>query len=98
MKKIILDGNNFSDKEGFYNEIDKILTKNIKFKTGHNLDALNDLLKGGFGVHKYGDDITFEWVNYDKSKKDLGSDFVLKIFEIIIDLNNNGHIVNLVLY
>ena len=38
-----IDGNNFSDLEGFYNEIDKILTKDLNWKTGHNLDAYNDL-------------------------------------------------------
>ena len=51
MKTFILDGNNFTDMEGFYNEINKLLTKNLHWKTGHNLNAFNDLLRGGFGVH-----------------------------------------------
>lgn len=40
MKEFTLDGNNFNDIDGFYNEIDKLLTKDLKWKTGHNLDAL----------------------------------------------------------
>ncbi len=36
--------------EGFYDEIDRVLTKDLDWKTGHNLNALNDLLRGGFGV------------------------------------------------
>ena len=47
MKTFLLDGNNFSDMEGFYDEIDKLLTKNLQWKTGHNLNAFNDLLRGG---------------------------------------------------
>ena len=39
MKTFLLDGNNFSDMEGFYDEIDKLLTKNLQWKTGHNLNA-----------------------------------------------------------
>lgn len=44
MKTFIIDGNNFSDLEGFYDEIDKILTKDLEWKTGYNLDAYNDFL------------------------------------------------------
>lgn len=50
MKEFILDGNNFNDIDGFYNEIDRLLTKDLTWKTGHNLDAFNDLLRGGFSV------------------------------------------------
>ena len=64
MKTFLLDGSNFSDIEGFYDEIDKLLTKNLQWKTGHNLNAFNDLLRGGFGVHEYGEPITIRWMNY----------------------------------
>ena len=66
MKTFILDGNNFADIESFYNEIDKLLTKNLKWKTGHNLNAFNDLLRGGFGVHEYNEPIIIRWINFDK--------------------------------
>ena len=56
MREIIINGNNFSDLEGFYSEIDRILTKDLDWKTGHNLNAFNDLLRGGFGVHQYEED------------------------------------------
>lgn len=39
MKEFIIDGNNFNDLEGFYCEIDKLLTKNLNFKTVHNFAA-----------------------------------------------------------
>ena len=48
MKNIVIDGDKFSDLEGFYSEIDKLLTKDLEWKTGHNMNAFNDLLRGGF--------------------------------------------------
>ena len=79
MKVFILDGNKFSNIEGFYNEIDALLTKDLDWKTGHNLNAFDDLLQGGFGVHEFNEPITIKWINYNKSKKDLGDKTILKI-------------------
>lgn len=98
MKEIIIDGNNFSNLEGFYNEIDKLLTNNLDFKTGHNFDAFNDLLRGGFGVHETNEPITIKWLNYNKSKNDLGFETILTLIEIICDFNNSGHDCKLELY
>ena len=91
MKTFILDGNNFTDIEGFYNEIDKLLTKSLQWKTGHNLNAFNDLLSGGFGVHEYNEPITIRWINFDKSKENLGNELVLILLEIMLDCNDSGH-------
>jgi RNAse (barnase) inhibitor barstar len=44
---ITINGDNFSDIETFYDEIDRILTIDLDWKTGHNLNAFNDLLRGG---------------------------------------------------
>ncbi len=55
MKKIVINGNDFYDIDGFYAEIDRLLTKDLTWKTGHNLDAFNDLLCGGFGIHEDGE-------------------------------------------
>ena len=71
-KEFIIDGNNFNTLDEFYDEIDKLLTKDLTWKTGHNLDAFNDLLRGGFGVHEYGEPILIKWLNYNKSKSDFG--------------------------
>ena len=97
MKEFIIDGNNFYDLEGFYCEIDKILTKGLNFKTGHNLDAFNDILRGGFGVFEE-ESIILKWRNYKKSKEELGNEIMLKIIETILDFNNSGHDCKLELY
>ncbi|GMA99523.1 barstar family protein [Pelosinus sp. IPA-1] len=80
-KEIVIDGSKFNDVEGFYLEIDKKFTKELTWKTGHNFDALNDLLHGGFGIHEYGEPIIITWENAEKSKKDLGYDATIKHYE-----------------
>lgn len=80
-KQIIIEGNRFNNIKEFYTEIDRTLTKDLTWKAGHNLDAFNDLLHGGFGVHEYGEEIIIIWNNTDKSKKDLGYDATIKYYE-----------------
>lgn len=85
MRKVfIIDGNNFNDLEGFYCEIDKLLTKDLTWITGHNLDAFNDLLRGGFGMHEYGEPILLRWINFNKSKLDFGYEETIKYYENIL--------------
>lgn len=83
-KEIIVDGSNFNNISEFYIEIDKRLTKGLTWKTGHNLNAFNDLLHGGFGVHKYGEPIIIIWKNANKSKMDLGFNATIKYYEEIL--------------
>ena len=59
---------------------------------------VNDLLRGGFGVHEYGQPLRIKWLHYSKSKEDLGQLMMLKIMEIILDHDNSGHHCTLELY
>ena len=70
--EIIINGDNFNDLESFYDEIDDVMTLGLDWKTGHNLNAFNDILRGGFGVHNYAEPIRLIWRNSAKSKADLG--------------------------
>lgn len=70
--KIHFDGNNFDTLIGFYDEVESVLTTNLGWNTGKNLDAFNDLLRGGFGIHEYGQPLEIQWINAQKSKEDLG--------------------------
>jgi len=80
-KNIIIDGVKFHDVDGFYIEMDKVLTKELTWKTGHNLDAFNDLLRGGFGVHEYGEPIVIIWENATKSRVHFGYDATIKHYQ-----------------
>jgi RNAse (barnase) inhibitor barstar len=84
---IIINGSNFSDLESFYDEIDRALTKDLDWDTGHNLDAFNDLLRGGFGVYEYEEPIKIIWKNISKSKSDLGLEETKKWYELKIAEN-----------
>ena len=75
MKKVaVFDGNSFSTISGFYDEVERKLTNGLTWEMGRNLDAFNDVLRGGFGVHEYEEPILIIWSNWDKSKTDLGFD------------------------
>jgi len=80
-KLIVINGENFYDMESFYIEIDKVMTKDLTWKTGHNLDAFNDLLRGGFGMFEYLEPIELIWKNSEKSRKDLGFTETIKCYE-----------------
>lgn len=82
---ITINGDNFSDLETFYEEIDNVLTKNLDWKTGHNLDAFNDLLRGGFGVYEYDEPVKLIWTNFSNSTKTLGQELINTLVEIITD-------------
>lgn len=85
MKHIItIDGTHFSTIEEFYDEIDQLLTHNLSWKTGHNMDAFHDLLRGGFGVHEVGEGIEFHWVHADKSRQDFGYEATVLYWEKIL--------------
>lgn len=86
---ITIDGNDFSNMEEFYCYMDKILTKPV-WRSGHNLDALNDLLRGGFGVSYIGScPVHFKWVHSDKSRKELPS------FDVIVSIFNTSYLIDL---
>jgi RNAse (barnase) inhibitor barstar len=84
-KTIIINANHFSDLAGFYEEMDKLFMKGVDWKMGHSLDALNDILYGGFGVFDPGEPVLVLWHNVSKSKQDLGHDATKKNYKMKID-------------
>ncbi len=83
MKKpiFIIDSNNFETLEGFYDEVQSVLTNNFT-EFGRNLDAFSDILEGGFGKFEYGEPIKIMWKNAHKSRLDLGFPETIKYFKI----------------
>ncbi len=95
MKNIVIDGEKFSELEGFYTEIDRLLTKDLDWKTGHSLDAFNDLLRGGFGVHEYGEELHIKWIHFAKSRQDLGYSATIAYYQNVLKKchpTNRGHV------
>ena len=48
-----IDGRRFSNMAGFYDEVERVLTFGLDRKIGRNLNAFNDILRGGFWRHEY---------------------------------------------
>ena len=80
-KTIIINGANFSSLDSFYDEVEKNFTQGLDWKIGRNLDAFNDVLRGGFGVYDSEDQIKLIWVNTIKSKLDLWFGETVKYLE-----------------
>jgi RNAse (barnase) inhibitor barstar len=63
-----IDGNSFSTLEGFFEEVSRVMVPGASW--GHNLDAFNDILRGGFGTPA--DGFVIRWKNHAVSKERLG--------------------------
>ncbi|WP_270729850.1 barstar family protein [Shimia sp. Alg240-R146] len=68
MKTFRIDGEQFSTLEEFYDEVSSVLIPGTEW--GHNLDAFNDILRGGFGTPDQG--FILIWENSEASKRRLG--------------------------
>ncbi|MFB9949357.1 barstar family protein [Rhizobium puerariae] len=73
-KTIAIDGDNIRDISSFYEEINRVFMANENWKLGPNLDALNDLLYGGFGAINGNEPVALVWLNMEKNRADLGLD------------------------
>jgi len=64
----VIDGARFSTLEEFYDEISRVLIPGAVW--GRNLDAFNDILRGGFGTPEGG--FVLRWQNSQISRQRLG--------------------------
>lgn len=67
-KEYVIDGRDFSTLDEFYDVISRTLIPGADW--GRNLDAFNDILRGGFGTPENG--FTLWWKNADLSRERLG--------------------------
>jgi RNAse (barnase) inhibitor barstar len=81
MKTYLLDGRKMTDLDGFYDEIQRVLCPNFEF-FGRNLDAFNDILRGGFGGFEEDEPIKIVIEATDQIERGLGS----RKFEIIKEI------------
>lgn len=77
---LIIDGATFSDFEGFQQALSALLTD---YEWHGNLDAFNDILRGGFGTPESG--WILRWLNSDLSREALGYDATVKHLEQLLN-------------
>jgi RNAse (barnase) inhibitor barstar len=63
-----IDGSRFATLQEFYEEVSRVLIPGAKW--GHNLNAFNDVLRGGFGTPEGG--FVLRWKNSELSRERLG--------------------------
>jgi RNAse (barnase) inhibitor barstar len=70
----VLDGRRISSLEGFYDEFERVVLSGAPW--GRNLDALDDVLRGGFGTPEAGFEIV--WRRSGLSRRVLGHEATVR--------------------
>ena len=77
-----LDGSKMKTKDEFFDEVQRIFCPAFKHFE-RNLDAFDEILRGGFGIFGRNEPIVLYFKNHVIAKKHLGEDFYNKILGII---------------
>lgn len=72
-----IDGHRFSNLEEFYQEIDRVYTRDLPWRWGHNLDSLDDIV-GGIAPDGHH---LFIWENANLSQRALGYEETIRWLE-----------------
>ena len=72
-----IDGDRFDDLDGFWDEVSQQLVPGAEW--GRNLDAFNDILRGGFGTPAGG--FVLRWKNSERSREALGYAETVRVLE-----------------
>ncbi|MDB5707616.1 MAG: barnase inhibitor [Sphingomonas bacterium] len=90
-REYILDGLRADSLEAFFEEFSRIALDGARW--GRNLDAFNDVLRGGFGTPDEG--FTLRWVNSKASKDLLGYPETVRQLQLRLErchLDNRGYV------
>src|SRR5690606_6165861 len=73
-RQLVIDGNRIHDIASFYDEINRVFMVDVDWPLAHSLDALDDMLYGGYGALDGNAPATLVWTNYENNRRDLGPD------------------------
>jgi len=76
---LVIDGADFSGYDGFAREFTRLLGN---YTWRGNLDAFNDLLRGGFGTPENG--WVLRWLNSESSRAALGYQETIRWLEVLL--------------
>ncbi|WP_353650247.1 ribonuclease inhibitor [Nakamurella sp. A5-74] len=71
---LTLQGNNIRDITSFYDEINRVFMVGVDWRLGESLDALNDLLYGGYGVLLDCASAQVIWLDHRIAREALGTE------------------------
>lgn len=72
IKTLTIDGRTIVDIPTFYAEINRVFMADESWRLGESLDALNDLLYGGYGAIKGREPVELIWQDLEASRMALG--------------------------
>lgn len=78
----VLDGHKIRSTVEFYDEFERTIIPNDTW--GRNLDALNDVLRGGFGTPD--DGFTIHWTSSGKSRSEMRRNGEPTAFDTIVEI------------
>ena len=76
-RPIVIEGTAIRDIPSFYEEINRVFMADEQWKLGQSLDALSDLLYGGYGAIAGSSEVTIVWRDMAASRAALGIDATL---------------------
>lgn len=79
----IINGAKFKNKNSFYKHVEQVFTQGLNWEIGRNLNAFNDVLHGGFGMHDCDEPIEVIWINLAKSRETLDKSFLETALRIL---------------
>lgn len=71
---LVLQGSAVSDIPSFYAEINRVFMAGEDWQLGHSLDALDDMLYGGYGVLAGHERATVIWQDIEQTRSALGEE------------------------
>ncbi len=71
---LVLQGSAVSDIPSFYAEINRVFMAGEDWQLGHSLDALDDMLYGGYGVLAGHESATVIWQDIEQTRNALGEE------------------------
>ena len=72
VKQLEIDGNSINDIASFYEEINRVFMVGETWVIANSLDALDDVLYGGYGVLQGTQSAELVWHHIDHSRQALG--------------------------
>ncbi len=69
---LTLDGSRIRDLASFYDAVNRVFMTGVDWPLGHSLDALDDMLYGGYGALDGDAPVTLVWTDFAQSRDALG--------------------------
>ncbi|MDR6990257.1 barstar family protein [Luteimonas sp. 3794] len=73
-QRLRLDGSRIHDLASFYDEVNRVFMADADWSLGHSLDALDDMLYGGYGALDGDAPVTLVWTDFARNRRALGVD------------------------